>query len=123
MGDLIAFIGYGALFYGPLQWFTAVFNWMTNAMTSAERIFRILDASGEVAVAPGSRRIARARGHIRFEGVRFAYDRGKEVIRGVDLEIPGRNHGGPRGQERRGQEHPHQPDLPLLRSRQRPHPG
>lgn len=87
MGDLIAFIGYGALFYGPLQWFTAVFNWMTNAMTSAERIFRILDTPAEVDAAPGSHRVQRVKGEIRFEQVHFAYDRGKEIIRGIDLTI------------------------------------
>ena len=87
LGTLLAFVGYMALFYGPLQWFSAVLNWATNALTAAERIFAVIDQPEEgltrgPAVAPG-----RVRGHIRFERVRFSYERGREVIRGMDLDV------------------------------------
>jgi len=36
LGDLLAFVGYIWLLYGPLQWFTAVLNWMTHAFAGAE---------------------------------------------------------------------------------------
>ena len=87
LGTLLAFVGYMALFYGPLQWFSAVLNWATNALTAAERIFAVIDQPEEgrtrgVAVEPG-----RVRGGIRFERVRFSYERGREVIRGMDLDV------------------------------------
>jgi ATP-binding cassette subfamily B protein len=85
LGTLLAFVGYMALFYGPLQWFSAVMNWATNALTAAERIFAVIDQPEE---GPGGGRpLARVRGAISFERVRFSYERGREVLHGIDLEI------------------------------------
>jgi ATP-binding cassette subfamily B protein len=87
LGTLLAFVGYMALFYGPLQWFSAVLNWATNALTAAERIFAVIDQPEEGTtradpVSPGI-----IGGRIRFDRVRFSYERGREVIRGMDLEV------------------------------------
>ncbi len=87
LGDLLAFVGYIWLFYGPLQWFTAVLNWMTHAFSGAERIFSVLDTPPEVADAPGAIPMERATGAISFHDVRFSYERGKEVIKGISLDI------------------------------------
>jgi len=87
LGTLLAFVGYVWLFYGPLQWFTAVLNWMTHAFASAERIFAILDSPEEVYEAPDAVELPRIRGAIRFEDVHFSYERGKEIIKGVSFEI------------------------------------
>jgi len=87
LGDMLAFVGYVWLFYGPLQWFTAVLNWMTHAFSSAERIFGVLDAREEVYDAPDAVPMPKIKGRIRFEDVRFSYERGKEIIKGVSFEI------------------------------------
>ncbi len=87
LGDLLAFVGYIWLLYGPLQWFTTILNWMTHAFSGAERIFSILDSPPEVHAAPDTIPVARLRGAIRFEDVRFSYERGKEVIKGITFEI------------------------------------
>lgn len=87
LGTLLAFVGYMALFYGPLQWFAAVMNWATNALTAAERIFAVLDQTEEGEGPEGAMRLDRVRGELRFESVRFSYERGREVIKGVDLVI------------------------------------
>jgi ATP-binding cassette subfamily B protein len=76
-----------ALFYGPLQWFSAVLNWATNALTAAERIFAVIDQPEEGASFGPTHSVAKVRGAIRFQRVRFSYERGKEVIRGIDLEV------------------------------------
>jgi ATP-binding cassette subfamily B protein len=87
LGTLLAFVGYMALFYGPLQWFSAVLNWATNALAAAERIFAVLDQPEEGTTAAEPVRLGRVRGAIRFDRVRFSYERGREVIKGIDLEI------------------------------------
>lgn len=87
-GTLIAYAGYMAVFYGPLQWFSAVFNWMNNAITSAERIFAVLDQPTEVYESPDAKKLDRVEGHIAFRDVAFSYERGTEVIKGIDLDIP-----------------------------------
>jgi len=87
LGDLLAFVGYMWLFYGPLQWFSVVLNWMSHAFAGAERIFAVLDTTPEVYESPDAIRIPRIRGEIQFEEVHFSYERGKEIIKGIDLHI------------------------------------
>lgn len=87
LGTLLAFAGYMAVFYGPLQWFSAVFNWMNNAMTSAERVFAVLDQPTEVYHSPDAKRLGDVDGRITFRDVHFSYERGTEVIKGIDLDI------------------------------------
>lgn len=86
-GDLIAFIGYMSMFYGPLQWFTAVVNWMTQAFSSAERILQVLDQKPETYDAPDAVDMPKVEGAICFKDVRFSYNRGKEVLKGVSFDI------------------------------------
>ena len=86
-GDLIAFIAYMAMFYGPLQWFTAVINWMTHAFAASERILQVLDQKPETYDDPDAISLPRSKGTIAFEDVRFSYNRGKEVIKGVSFEV------------------------------------
>ena len=87
LGDLLAFVGYLWLFYGPLQWFTAVLNWMTHACAAAERIFSVLDSPVEVQDAPGAVPLVACRGAISFKDVRFSYERGKEVIKDISFDV------------------------------------
>ena len=53
-----------------------------------DRMFRLLDADREVADAPGARPLALAGGAIRFEHVDFGYDPRRQVLHGVDFEVP-----------------------------------
>ena len=87
LGDLLAFVGYIWLFYGPLQWFSVILNWMSHAFAGAERIFAVLDTAPEIYEAPDAVRLPRIQGRIQFEDVRFSYERGKEVIKGIDLTV------------------------------------
>jgi len=87
LGDLPAFVGHIWLFYGPLQWFSVVLNWMSQAFAGAERIFSMLDTPQEVYDSPDAVPLPKIRGEIRFEDVHFSYDRGKEVIKGINLHI------------------------------------
>jgi len=87
LGTLLAFVGYIWLFYGPLQWFTTILNWMTHAFSGAERIFGILDSPPEVHGAPDSVPVPRIEGAISFRNVHFSYERGKEVIKDASFDI------------------------------------
>ncbi|MHC4480476.1 MAG: ABC transporter ATP-binding protein [Planctomycetota bacterium] len=86
-GLLIAFVGFAALFYMPLRWFGAVMNWLTRATAGAERIFSVLDSEPEVYDSPNAIAIPEMAGAISFRDVRFSYERGKEVIRGMSFDI------------------------------------
>jgi ATP-binding cassette subfamily B protein len=87
LGDLLAFVGYIWLFYGPLQWFSVILNWMSHAFTSAERIFEIIDSVPESYDNPKAIKLPKIKGAIEFRDVHFSYERGKEIIHGMSMKI------------------------------------
>ncbi len=87
LGTLLAFYSYMWLFYGPLEWFGQVNDWMTRAFAGAERIFEVIDTDPEAYENPHAVRMPRMEGGIRFRDVRFGYDKSKPVLKGIDLEL------------------------------------
>src|SRR5690606_25557220 len=58
-----------------------------RAMASTRRILGLLDV--QPVARPGSTALPTpVRGEIRFEGVRFGYGAGTDILRGVDLQVP-----------------------------------
>jgi len=87
LGDLLAFVGYIWLFYAPLQWFGVIMNWMNNAFAGAERIFAILDTRPEEYERKDNIQHPDIQGDIVFKDVHFSYEKGKEVLKGIDFNI------------------------------------
>lgn len=87
LGDLTAFMGYGAMFYGPIRWLTHVVNHMVNALVSAERIFVVLDAPREDTNNGKNIDLADIKGDISIENVNFSYDKEHPVLKGTTLHI------------------------------------
>lgn len=87
LGELLAFVAYIWLFYAPLQWFGVVMNWMNNAFAGAERIFNILDTEPENYQPQNAIRNPVIKGNIVFDEVHFSYEKGKEVLKGIDVQI------------------------------------
>ncbi len=106
LGSLVAFIGYAQQFFRPISDLSEKFNVMQSAMASSERIFGLLDTPVEIespATAAPAVPVARAdelaaalpetdapagAGHIRFEGVWFAYRDDDYVLRDVTFDVP-----------------------------------
>ncbi len=87
LGDLMAFVSYIWMLYGPLKWFGELTNWMTRAFASAERVFEVIDSPTEPADDPQALPMPRLSGAVAFRGVHFGYDRAKPVLKGLDLEV------------------------------------
>jgi ATP-binding cassette, subfamily B, bacterial len=87
MGDLLAFVGYIWLFYGPLQWYSVILNWMTHAFSGAERIFEIIDTASEEDDNVKCVIVPEIKGKITFDNVHFSYEQGKEIIKGISFTI------------------------------------
>ncbi len=87
MGNLVAFTGFMGLLLGPLQWISNLVNWMTRAITSAERVFEVMDTDPDVAEAEDALSIGRIEGRIRVRNLQFGYAPHLPVIRGIDLEV------------------------------------
>jgi subfamily B ATP-binding cassette protein MsbA len=90
VGELVAFLSYAGAFYQPVNELIQVNNVVQQALAAADRIFQFLDEEPDVVDRPGAIELDRVRGHVRLEGVSFAYLPGQPVLHGIDLEaLPG----------------------------------
>jgi len=88
LGTLFAFMLYVQNFFDPVQQLSQLYNSFLSAAAALDKILGVLDESPEVEDRPGARDLARIAGHVAFEGVRFSYGRGDEVLHGIDLDVP-----------------------------------
>jgi ATP-binding cassette subfamily B protein len=92
LGDLIVFAGLLQQFSGQVASMAGIINTLQQSLTSARRVFGVLDAPLEVESPPDPVRPSRLRGHVRFEDVEFGYHADEPVLRGIDLEVmPGQS--------------------------------
>ncbi len=88
LGTLFAFMLYVQNFFDPVQQLSQLYNTFLSAAAALDKIVGVLDQKPDVQDRPGAHDLARIAGHVRFEGVRFAYGRGDEVLHGLDLDVP-----------------------------------
>jgi ATP-binding cassette subfamily B multidrug efflux pump len=88
LGTLVAFTSY----IGTLIWTTRELGWLINilehSLAAGERLVEILDTRTTLPERANAVEVGRVSGHVRFEGVSFAYDGQHEVLSGVNLEAP-----------------------------------
>jgi ABC-type multidrug transport system fused ATPase/permease subunit len=88
VGTMFAFVGYLSNFFDPVQQLSQLYNTFLSAVAALDKITDVLDEEPEVIDQPDARELDRIAGHVSFEGVRFGYGRGPEVLHGVDLDVP-----------------------------------
>jgi ATP-binding cassette, subfamily B, bacterial len=70
----------------PLTRLGDVLDQYQRAMASTRRVLGLLDVPHTI--VDGPRRLPELRGEVRFDGVRFAYAAGGDVLHGLDLHLP-----------------------------------
>src|SRR5438094_2315290 len=88
LGTLFAFMLYVQNFFDPVQQLSQLYNTFLSATAALDKIMGVLDEEPEVVDRQGSRGLAQIEGHVAFDGVRFTYGRGDEVLHGIDLDVP-----------------------------------
>jgi ABC-type multidrug transport system fused ATPase/permease subunit len=88
IGTLVAFLGYLTNFFDPVQQLSQLYNTFLSAVAALDKITDLLDEAPEVVDPADAVELERIEGHVAFEGVRFAYGRGPEVLHGIDLDVP-----------------------------------
>ena len=75
--------------FRPLDMLGWVYRTIRQGLIDMEAMFDLLDTPAEVVDRAGrARRSRSSAGHVRFEDVRFGYDPGREILKGIDLDIP-----------------------------------
>src|SRR2546430_1764245 len=88
LGTLFAFMLYVQNFFDPVQQLSQLYGTFLSATAALDKIVDVLDQEPEVVDKPEGRALPRVDGHVRFEGVRFGYGEGPEVLHGLDLDVP-----------------------------------
>lgn len=88
IGTLFAFMLYVQNFFDPVQQLSQLYNTFLSATAALDKIMDVMDEEPEVLDAPQAEPLPEVQGHVRFEGVRFKYRTGPEVLHGLDLDVP-----------------------------------
>ena len=90
VGVIASFIIYGQNFIQPLRQLATMYNTIQSALAGSERIFEILDIPSEVDITGINGPITIA-GAIRFDHVRFGYQKGVSVVKDMTFDAePGK---------------------------------
>jgi ATP-binding cassette, subfamily B, bacterial len=101
LGVLIAFVGYLAAFFDPIQQISQLYTTYQQGMAALDKIFDLLDTEPDMVDAPDAIDPGELRGEIELDGVWFSYARGGDAdadevaadeaewaLRDVDLHVP-----------------------------------
>jgi ABC-type multidrug transport system fused ATPase/permease subunit len=79
IGVLVAFVGYLASFFDPIQQLSQLYNTFQASMAAVRKVYTVLDTEPDMTDAPHAHPLPEARGEVRFEHVDFAYGRGRDA--------------------------------------------
>ena len=89
--DIVAFLLYLSLFYGPVTGLANLLENMQQSMAGAERVLAVLDTPCEIQDRPSAVPLKDVRGDIAFDHVSFSYSSDIPVLRDVSFHCePGR---------------------------------
>src|SRR5688572_7896959 len=88
VGDLVLVNAYLLQMAMPLNYLGMMYREVKQALTNIERLWGLLDERQEVRDAASAPMLATRQPRVSFEGVHFGYDTRREILHGVDFEIP-----------------------------------
>lgn len=87
LGILAGFISYIALLLRPIRQTGMMINFSSQAVAAAERIFAVLDKKPEVKEAADAYELPPVEGKVEFNNVSFAYEKGNQVLKDINLTV------------------------------------
>ena len=88
VADIVAFLLYLGLFYGPVTGLANLLESMQQSMAGAERVLAVLDAPSEIRDRQGAESLGTVQGEIAFNHVSFAYQEESPVLKDVSFVCP-----------------------------------
>ncbi len=87
LGTLMTFVGYMAMIYEPLGFFSEVSRWWAECMNSVHRVFEILDSIPEVEESEKPVPLKNPKGNIDFSHISFGYDKTRKILDDIDFSV------------------------------------
>ena len=88
IGDLVLVNAFLIQLYMPLSFLGVVYREIRQSLADIERMFDLLSVHREIADAPEAKSLNSPSVSVRFENVEFAYEPKRQILCGVDFEIP-----------------------------------
>jgi len=88
LGDLVMINAFMIQLYIPLNFLGVIYREIKQSLTDLDKMFTLLEREREVADRPGAQALRVAGAHVRFEHVKFAYERDRPILHDISFEIP-----------------------------------
>jgi ABC-type transport system involved in Fe-S cluster assembly fused permease/ATPase subunit len=87
-GDVVWINGLLMQLFRPLDMLGWVYRSIRQGLIDMEAMWGLLDTPAEVVDSPDAQPLDVTLGNVRFEDLHFGYDKGREILKGLDLDIP-----------------------------------
>jgi ABC-type transport system involved in Fe-S cluster assembly fused permease/ATPase subunit len=88
IGDVVLVNTFLAQLFRPLDFLGMVYREIRQGLIDMEAMFGLVDTPQEVTDSPEATPLVARGGAVRFENVDFAYDPERQILHGVDLDVP-----------------------------------
>jgi ATP-binding cassette subfamily B protein len=88
VGDFVMVNAMMIQLYQPLNFMGMVYREIKQAIIDIEKMFGVLSKNPEVKDIPGAPPLQVSAGTVRFEDVKFSYDRERPILKGLSFEVP-----------------------------------
>ena len=86
-GTFVKFLLYMGMFIMPIENFGFLTRMINRSLSSAYRVFEVLDTEPDIVVKDKPIRLEPVEGKIEFRDVTFGYDSVRQIIKGISLEV------------------------------------
>lgn len=87
IGEIFAFTMFIGLFWRPVMFISNFYNTLITSLSSAERIFEILDTKPDIVDREGSQIMPKIEGNVEFKNVDFEYEKGVPVLNNISFNV------------------------------------
>jgi len=87
VGDIMAFLAYLAMIQWPLNFLAQSTQWVSRALTAAERVFEVLDAESDTEQTRGEIVLDEIQGDVEFRQVGFGYEKHQQVLQDISFNV------------------------------------
>ncbi|QIG81733.1 ABC transporter ATP-binding protein/permease [Sphingosinithalassobacter tenebrarum] len=87
-GDVVLVSTLLSQLFRPLDMLGWVYRTIRQGVIDMAAMFDLIDTDTEVRDAPDATDLKVAKGHVRFDNVHFGYDADREILKGIDLDVP-----------------------------------
>jgi ATP-binding cassette, subfamily B, heavy metal transporter len=87
-GDVVLVSTLLTQLFRPLDLLGMVYRTIRQGVIDMKAMFDLIDTPAEIVDAPDAPELLVTRGHVRFENVRFGYEPSREILHGVDIDVP-----------------------------------